>query len=89
MAQNGVGGNETTRDMNETVLNNVILEVISSTPVRQQIDALAMVNVAGKLTSILGGDDLLKIVNPTMSKSIDLMPEFKGVQTILNLNETM
>lgn len=76
-------------EMNETVLNNVILDLVGSTSVPFGIDSLAWIKVGGSLTSIFGGGNTVQIVNATWTAAVQLSADFGGIQLILDLNQSM
>lgn len=78
-----------TMDMNETVLSNVIVDVVASTTVRFAIDAFAMVEVGGQRASIFSGGSKIKLNCAKWSSDLILPSQYGDVQLILELNQIM
>lgn len=81
--------NDKTLSLNETVLNNVVLEKVAATPISFTTDSSSLVNICDRLSSIFGGENTIKIANSTQNNDIHLPDEYEGIQLILDLNQAM
>lgn len=70
--------------MNETLSNNVVLNVVSSAKHNFEIDAYAMCSFGGSVTHLYSGNEQLFLKSPGFDMKIPLPKECEAIKNVLN-----
>lgn len=78
-----------TMPANETLINNVILDVALTCNLKKPISSFALLDHHELVTAILGGEKHIKFSNSLLEQNVNFPSGFGGAKKCFNLNHFM